>query len=260
MHAQSWTEPLFQASFARARMREWCRGCHAPLRAQPSAGITCDVCHLREGVVLASRAPSAEAVRAHPIREDEGLGTTLCAHCHQFRQPVLDRFPLQDTALWAQHTLSEWRELGTAETCADCHFKTHASTGAHDLGRLREVLSVEQLKPGEVQLRVGAVGHRVPTGDPFRQLVFEVCTSAECGTVLKRYTFGRSFRASPAGLEDDRDTRLEPATTTLLVVPPEGKWWQLRMIYAEPGLDARVPAGAASQVISTGLLAAADFK
>lgn len=254
MHAQSWTEPLFQASFGRARMRGWCRSCHTPDRAQPSAGITCEVCHLRDGVVLAAKVPSAEAVRAHPIREDEGLGTTVCAQCHQFRQPVLDVFPLRETATWAQRTVGEWRDTGTTKSCADCHFKTHASTGAHDLERLRSVLSVARLAPGDVQLRVGNVGHRVPTGDPFRVLIFEVCTSAECSTVLKRYTFGRSFRATDAGIEDEFDTRLEPSTTRVLRVPPEGRWWQLRMRYAEPGLETELPPSVVSQVISSGAL------
>ena len=252
MHARSWTEPLFQASFGRARMRAWCRTCHTPDRSQPTAGITCEVCHLHDGVVLASKVPSPEAVQAHPIREDEGLSTTVCARCHQFRQPVLDRFPRQDTATWAQHTVSEWRDTGTTKSCADCHFKTHASTGAHDLERLRSVLSVEQLESGEVQVQVGNVGHRVPTGDPFRALVFEACASAECGTVLKRYTFGRSLRESDAGIVDDLDTRLEPSTTRVLVVPREGRWWQLRMIYAEPGLEGHLPPAAVSQIISSG--------
>lgn len=264
-HAQAWTDPLFRASFARARMRGWCRNCHVPLEEQQAVmgarpddalvaeGITCAVCHLRDGVVLASRAPSPDAGAAHAIREEPALrSAAFCGGCHQFAQPVLDELPLRDTAVWAQSTLLEWERSGARASCQGCHFDTHESGGGHDLARLREALVV-QLAQRTLSLRLKDVGHRVPTGDPFRQLVLEACAGS-CEAPLASWRFRRTFELQGALVRERGDTRLTPGEVRTVTLPDGATRWRLRLIYAEPGLEERVAPEHVSALISEGAL------
>jgi hypothetical protein len=262
-HAQAWTDPLFRASFARARMRGWCRNCHVPLVEQQRVmgahpddplvveGITCVVCHVRGGVVLAARAPSADARVAHAIREEPALRSPeFCGGCHQFAQPVLDQFPLRDTPVWAQSTVLEWERSGARTTCQGCHFETHESGGGHDLERLRKALVV-QVNQRTLTLSLKDVGHRLPTGDPFRQLVLEAC-AGPCAPALASWRFRRTFELQGQLVRERGDTRLTPGEARSVTLPEGATRWQLRLVYAEPGLEERVAPEHVSAVFSEG--------
>jgi hypothetical protein len=111
-----------------------------------------------------------------------------------------------------------------------------------------------EVAPLEARLRVGNAGHLVPTGDPFRRLVFDACASADCATRLRRWTFGRTVRAAGEELLEGQDTRLEPSSMRVLELPEGATHWRLALIFVEPGLEDRVPPESASVLISSGAL------
>src|SRR4051812_16811909 len=78
-HARAFTNPTFATSWRGAGRDRWCLHSHAPPIADdaplPSPelanGVSCAVCHVRDGVVLSSHAPRAAA--PHPITVDPRL-------------------------------------------------------------------------------------------------------------------------------------------------------------------------------------------
>ncbi|MBX7097273.1 MAG: cytochrome c family protein [Myxococcaceae bacterium] len=172
-HAAAFENAIFQASFAR-EPRTWCVNCHAPLPEQArgalrAEGVNCAACHLRDGVVLVAGLPSASGTAAHPERQERGLTDgALCAGCHQFDFP--------GTHAPMQNTVAEWKAWGRARPCVDCH--SHALGGAHDEARVSEALELSATARGDevdVAIALRGVGHRFPSGDPFRRLIVELC-------------------------------------------------------------------------------------
>ncbi|MFO0747964.1 MAG: multiheme c-type cytochrome [Myxococcota bacterium] len=146
LHAAAWTDPVFQAAY-RVEPLAFCRNCHAPLHrgdrpsgVAASEGISCAVCHVRDGTILAglaaARAPgdatgaSADGAAPHPIRRVAALDDAgFCAPCHDFGflAPAVAGHARVETDERQQSTASEWRALadgrdGAARaTCQDCH-------------------------------------------------------------------------------------------------------------------------------------------
>lgn len=146
MMGQAWTDPVFQADFARGGELYACRYCHTPLPQQqpervtglrslkPVAGageanpdfepallgdgVGCAACHVREGAVV-GRLAGLEAPHAVAVDANFG-GAELCASCHQASAPPFSRMkrPIADTvAEW-----SRWQAAtGRPESCVDCH-------------------------------------------------------------------------------------------------------------------------------------------
>lgn len=190
-HRQSWTRALFQAAYRVEPMAE-CRNCHQPLTAVPTGfalksgearalrgeGVGCAVCHVREGVVLATRASGRAP---HEVRSAPLLGSAaFCGGCHQFNFPEhRSDGRLAFTSEPMQDTLEEWRRHGGDKTCQGCHMARggHRFLGGYDRQTLGEAVAVtprlRETGEGaalELGLRVLA-GHAVPTGDLFRSLV-----------------------------------------------------------------------------------------
>lgn len=196
-HRQSWTRPLFQRAYALEPMAE-CRNCHQPLTvgrrgaaaaALRAEGITCAVCHVRDGQVLSARRSGRAP---HPVKEAPLLGSSsFCGGCHQFPFPehrndgalVFSDEPMQDT-------LAEWRRHGGRRSCQGCHMPavssggrsrvSHRFPGGYDQGLLAQAVQVTvEVAPGaagqgatlRLRLRVPDTGHAVPTGDLFRSLL-----------------------------------------------------------------------------------------
>ena len=242
-HAQASTHPLYAQAY-RLEPSALCRNCHDPLGGD--AGITCAVCHVREGVVLGARA----APRApHPVRVDPGLKSELCAGCHEFpfAVPRGKGFVLVDAPM--QSTFSEWRKVDARPdaACTTCHLKAgHAFPGGHDPALVRRSLEV-QLAGGELLLSTIGVGHRFPTGDVFRRLMVEV---SEPGGRWRRVgSLGRRFE----GVNLVEDTSLEPGAVRRLAlgeVTPLSRL-RLRYLYAPPThfLEQSVPVADLSSII-----------
>ncbi len=302
-HAGAWSDPAFQASW-RPWPNGWCLNCHLPLAAQqvevlggeaiPGAlhtaarsggalaaeGVSCAVCHVRDGALVSAGAPSRLARAAHPIAADPALsGAELCAACHQFPfQNHTPRHPfgLSDAPL--QDTVAEWRGSAAAVAgvgCADCHMPrgAHGFPGGHDLPALRRALSVEVRPDGPstvaVRLQSQGVGHKLPTGDPFRRLTVQLCahrlrsTSDPCEDVVGEAIFRKTFEGTErawAVLEDltvPAPVEGSVAERTLNVpVRAPALGWSLRIDWLDPATTQALPPEAVGAVLEVGAVEA----
>jgi hypothetical protein len=309
-HATSWSDPRFQASW-RAWPNGWCLNCHLPLEAQqrevlggraiPGAlhsaagaggpwaaeGVGCLVCHGGAGALRAAGAPSARARRAHPIEADPELATDgaagLCARCHQFpfqQHSPRHPFALSDAPL--QDTVAEWRSSAAAAAglgCADCHIPggQHRFAGAHDLGLLAAAAEVRVwATAGEatVELRAIGVGHRLPTGDPFRRLLVHLCADpspsggrrgppAPCAAPLGALSFRRTFVGTDVSWALDEDTTAPPAApgqppVRRLTTPVDQRpvRWVLEVVWVDLDTAAQLPPGAVRALVEGGPVSA----
>jgi hypothetical protein len=91
------------------------------------------------------------------------------------------------------------------------------------------------------------VGHRLPTGDPFRQLVLEACAAPTpdpfdggvepCDEALDSWRFTRTIVVEDGGLREASDSSLTPGEVRTIELPQGAARWQLRYLFAEPGLQ-----------------------
>ncbi len=177
-----------------------CYRCHAPLRAQgetvasgdnrdeyvknpafderlKATGVSCAVCHLRDGIIYGPSPPSKgrgeEPAPANPphasAQKDLFLSAEFCAACHQLDSGYkLNGKPLMNTyAEWSQSSYA-----ASGQTCQGCHMpdRRHLFRGIHDpemvLGGI-EILAERVPGGGSIKARVkitnSAVGHMFPT-------------------------------------------------------------------------------------------------
>lgn len=234
-HAAARTNLAFVEALKTADNAGWCLNCHAPVAAQADEGITCAVCHVREGRVLSAKEPGPDAVDAHPMRVEPSLsGSRLCAGCHEFRAPdVHDRLD-QGGAL--QSTFSEWLAWEGDEDCASCHLDGHRFSGRE---LMADTVFVQIEDDTLVVSLVGEVGHAVPTGDPFRRLELRACMDEGCETVLGRQSFTRLHTFDERTWWPSTDHRLGPVGTGLpqqrsWTPPLEAGFWELRYLLVSP--------------------------
>lgn len=132
--------------------------------------------------------------------------------------------------------------------CGGCHQRRgrHRFPGGHDADLLRDTLDLAVAwSGGEVEATLTATGaaHAVPTGDPFRQLVLELCADPACEDRTGRLVWGRRFRPTDTTWVLDRDTRVPPATlgpsaSRTMTTTPTGPvaHWRLWCDLADPAL------------------------
>lgn len=204
-HATSWSDALFQAAYAVEPM-QFCRNCHAPgaraarvpdVRSQRE-GVSCAICHVRDGRVLGPGRNRPPAAGGHAFEAVVAMRTTaFCEGCHQFNFPgdsgpggevfATDE-PMQDTH-------AEWAMSASAtqgEHCQDCHMpwisspdgrrhRSHRFPGGGDLSLLASAVRVEGTARAteretvvSVTVSPGRIGHSFPTGDLFRRAELKV--------------------------------------------------------------------------------------
>jgi nitrate/TMAO reductase-like tetraheme cytochrome c subunit len=209
-HATAWSGEIFQEALARAGGSTACSQCHLPLTnqhaklaagyiegdlARPtlqtnpiwdatlmSEGVTCAACHVRDGVVIGTRAVDNAP---HTVAVSEELSSSaVCATCHQMTWEGADQ-PFYDT-------YREWEGSAYAEAgvrCQDCHMPPRAglatasrfaATPSHnftaDIARAVSVLVKLQAPeiqrgqdtPIELTIQNTGAGHHFPTGSPFK--------------------------------------------------------------------------------------------
>ena len=147
MHAQAWTDPLFQSDWADLDKPYMCTYCHTPVGQQrelivkglkdispviakgdknpdfdpklQQEGVTCVACHLRDGKIR-SPFPIEEADAPHAVVYEPAQGTQeTCRYCHYIEQRNFTKLkrPLIDT-------FNEWEEYkkkGGTKMCLECH-------------------------------------------------------------------------------------------------------------------------------------------
>ena len=268
MHSVSWVDPEVQEIWQHYGRPDSCRDCHQPFvgsrstaEGKPAApgfaaalageGITCAVCHVRDGVILApheggSRTPDSKP--PHPVRYAPEMNESrFCADCHQSVES--DR-PMYDT-------FREWEASPAAKEgirCQDCHlpkrprvdrtgalvpYHTHAFLGSHTDLTLMEALEVDlrtdrfryergQTVRATVTLTNTGAGHKVPTGHPLHGIEVSVGVADASGEFVSVET--RWLRRGVTSLVDateGEDTRLAPGETLAVelaaVLPAEGE-------------------------------------
>lgn len=224
-HAASWSDPIVQAGYAVER-RAFCRDCHAPLGdadAEPASiaasdGVSCAVCHVREGRVLGVGGGLGDALRAdanstlphateaRPVFAE----SSYCAACHQFDFPrrAADRGMPPEPM---QNTFAEWQTSDAAARgtgCQDCHmpwrstpdgrrWRSHAFFGTGDRAMLSRAVRIDVSSRHEghdlvvvANLTPGEIGHAFPTGDVFRRLELRAWRDGEEPSLV---SFARDF-------------------------------------------------------------------
>lgn len=225
-HASAWRSATFQKAVERAGGSTACRSCHLPLANQHprlaagyldgqisrpdlqpnplwdatlmSEGVTCAACHVRDGVVLSTRAaPDAP----HPVAVSAELGTSeFCASCHQLTWPGADK------AFY--DTYGEWKASAYAAagvSCQDCHMPPtpglatatrFAASPSHafpaDPARALSVLvtlDAPEIQRGQawkarMRLQNTGAGHHFPTGSPFVGYTVEAALLDQDGKAL----------------------------------------------------------------------------
>jgi hypothetical protein len=229
-HALAFDNPSFQAIWSRWR-DPWCTSCHIP-----EGGVGCTSCHLQEGQIASPFPPSARARAVHAVVEVPDLGTRACVRCHQFDAPG-GGGAMQTTG--AEH--DRWVALGGQNRCASCHGGGHAVPSSRDPDRLRQTLSVQVQRDTEgvlATLTAKGLGHRFPTGDPWRRLVLQLL---EGESVVKQWVLARSVGGVGAEFRETADRRLPPpdaAGTSSLTLRAEGpvlaSRWRLTYQMVDP--------------------------
>ncbi len=246
-HANAWSSPTYQKAVERAGNSTACRTCHLPLANQHarlaagykdgaidrpdlqpnplwdatlmSEGVTCVACHVRDGVVLSTRAaPGAP----HQVVVSTELATPeLCATCHQLTWPGADK------AFY--DTYGEWKASGYAKAgvrCQDCHMpptagvamaSRYATAASHafpaDPARAVSALisldapELQRGQPYRVRMRLQntGAGHHFPTGSPFVGYTVETALLGADGKPL----------AEPWKIELVRTVTADPPYNTL---------------------------------------------
>jgi len=227
-HGQAWTDAIFQREY-RERPLAWCVHCHAPLAQQlaevragggrlANEGVTCAVCHVREGKILAAR---RRATSPHVTVADESFGgPQFCAGCHQFNFP---RFASDGKTVVGygpvpmQNTVSQHAAGPDAETpCLSCHGRSpsrHRMPGAHDPEMLGRAFGVSVCRSGAavvVRVENRGAGHRLPTGDVHRHLALRVWRPSTPERLWEQLWLRRFRALDGGGKEQVEDTTLAP--------------------------------------------------
>lgn len=222
MHRQSFTNLFYQQSHAKEPM-SWCLNCHSPLlpkgenekdhrkRILKEEGVSCIVCHVREGKILTAKKPELDSF-VHEYLETPILKTSeFCASCHQFNFPTNESLneavhkDFKYSNLPMQNTYNEWKESiwDNRKNCQSCHLfnktkRSHSFPGGHDLNYLSDAFNVqlERVSKREFILIVylNKTGHAFPTGDLFRALRIHVLNEKD--QLIKEWVLKKTYTSS----------------------------------------------------------------
>lgn len=242
IHHAAWTDPYFQVDFRFDGSQQICKNCHIPLDRQQegtvlgfrdsekwhpilapnpafdpalqSEGVTCAVCHVKDGAVLG---PNGSDAAPHPVRKLESPNQ-VCVRCHVVggnRWDTFYKMPPCGTVAEirlssgsspdgrdAQSTRDGYGEITAAKAsalgCVECHMPPvqravvrggtlreghrHLWRGGHDPEMVRQALSVKLSEAPTAAgkrrfvLTVENTGatHFLPTGTPDRHLLLRL--------------------------------------------------------------------------------------
>ncbi|MHB8845748.1 MAG: multiheme c-type cytochrome [Nitrospirota bacterium] len=264
MHGQAWTDPYFQTDFAFDGSLQICLNCHTPLvnqqrhlvkgfrdrdRFDPildpnpafdaalrDEGVTCAVCHVRNGRIVG---PFTTGRAPHPVEHDPEMtkGIKPCLRCHVVSGKRWDTF----YTIPPCGTVAEIEAGRQTIDCVGCHMppvlrpaaegmpvrqgRRHLFLGGHAPDRVKESLRVGYQLQGDrldITLTNSGAAHYLPTGTPDRHLTLELRLIGSSGQVLseKVYTMKRYILWRPF-IVDLRDMRLpygQPRTFTLPLI------------------------------------------
>ena len=292
IHSQAWSEPYFQTDWSFEDRPQICRNCHTPLdRQQPDRvlgfrdrakwrpivepnpdfdaelqhqGVTCAVCHLREGAILG---PYGDSIAPHPVRKMTDPNE-VCVRCHVVNGERWDTFlriPPCGTVTEIQTARTGGPRGRSGETvvpdlaslgCVACHMplvrralaaggevrtaRRHLWRGGHEPAMVTSALGAtfEEIPAAQgsraFRLTLTNVGaaHYLPTGTPDRHLTVRLRLLDAQGDVLEERSakLMRTILWRPF-IVDLWDTRL-----------PRGKPRSYELTFSDDGRGARVEA------------------
>jgi hypothetical protein len=141
----------------------------------------------------------------------------------------------------------------------------HDFPGGHDAKFLLDTISVEVTRVAVdralVVVRARGAAHRVPTGDPFRRLVVELCASPGCDEPIARPMFARSFRRVAGRWRLAVDSALPPARDesvatreVRLEAAPAVLYWRLVLASAAASSEGALDVGDREIEIARGVV------
>jgi hypothetical protein len=255
MHARAWTDPYYQIDYVFDGSQQICLNCHIPLENQQEdlvvgfrdremfkpilrpnpdfdaslrdEGVTCAVCHVREGRIVGT-SETEDAPHAVTVDPEMSSGIRYCEQCHVVSGERWDTFYNMPPC----GTVAEIKKSRREIDCIGCHMPEvvrpaaegmgdrkggrHLFWGGHHPETVKGSLKVEHNMVEEngrntftfILTNVGAA-HFLPTGTPDRHLTLELKlldgkggVISEKTFVMKRYILWRPF------IIDLRDTRL----------------------------------------------------
>lgn len=229
-------------------------------------GISCAVCHIRAQSVIASPRPASARTPADALESAHSVLSTpllarseFCAPCHQFHFPEPQHSidstdsTAYDPTMWLQDTFGEWSRSDArvrGQPCQHCHmplvqgsdgrrYRSHRFPGMRDRPLIESALQITgsaRREGAQVLVRLHLqgtnIGHALPTGDMFRQLVIETFWPGrvqQAAEVVLRRSFAPVRRVAADGTIDyvhaeRADTRVPPpgdnqGRTVLLRLP-----------------------------------------
>jgi hypothetical protein len=269
IHSQAFVDPFFQAYWTKDKHVWVCLNCHAPLQNQQQIvvtglkgridrpeshpnpdfdaalqreGITCAVCHVRDGVIMG---PFDDSVAPHPTKYDPRYRTTdICYSCHAVPSDRLQFYNGGPCATFLEYEAGPYKAKGYI--CQDCHMpevervmaeggpvrkgRRHLWRGGHDPEQLKRaftaVLAADQsrLSGGQrttwtLTMTNSGAGHMLPTGDPDRYFLTEIEVRDRTGRVLasRSDTIRRWIVWWPV-IYEYRDTRIPPLASRELTL------------------------------------------
>ena len=141
----------------------------------------------------------------------------------------------------------------------------HAFVGPHTPGLIAASvqIEVERLDDHHLRatLRAPGAAHRVPSGDPFRRMVFEACADLACADIVGRTSIRRVFEPDATSWRLFSDLTLPPErprapAMRVLEIPTErpAVAWRLLWRHGESRFDDQLPPDEVGFVVHTGAL------
>lgn len=270
MHAKAYSNAFFQAYHKKDKYEPSCLVCHTPLENQlektisyrnqnyyrpiakenpafdpvlQSEGVTCAVCHVRDGVVLGPY--SREQLDSpHPVKYDPKFkNKDLCLQCHQVPSKPFSLMRTGVCSTGEEFIGNLWDQKGYQ--CQHCHMdrvqrslvagyperetRMHNWPGGYSGEQLEKAFSFQAIRRQDslwITITNSGAGHKVPTGDPDRyidldfswQSVATVAVEVGEGVKIKSIRFKRQLIWQPIIFELS-DNRLAAGESLEFEVP-----------------------------------------
>ena len=285
IHAHAYEDPFFQAYWKKDGNIWVCLNCHSPLENQQptliqeiprgrveraiqlpnfkydreyqAEGVTCAVCHVRDGVI---HGPFDDSAAPHPTKFDPAFRTKqICYRCHNVVSGPFQFYNVGPCGTYAEAE-GEFFMKEKGMICQSCHMpevtrpvaqggpirsgRRHLWRGGHDPDMIKRAVAVQVVadppnpKPGDsvtltLTLINAGAGHKIPTGDPDRHFTVEFLVRDQEKKVIRHQsdTMGRWILWQPV-IWEVYDNRLLPLASRdyefTYTLPEKGPNWKVQ--------------------------------